>query len=131
VPYITLEARDRIAEGKHPRDPGELNYAISMKLIESARYTYHSGDRSKFVRREVRLICDVYLLHSDRVNYQRMNDVTGALICAGHEYARRTGDVYMKLLCGEIAADFYSDVAVPYEIRKIQENGDLPYASRR
>jgi hypothetical protein len=131
VPYITLEARDRIAEGGHPRDPGELNYVISKLLIDSARYTYHSGERSKFINREVRNACDVYILRSDRMSYQRINDVVGALICAGHEYARRTGDVFPRTLCADIASDFYTAVAVPYELKKIQENGDLPYATRR
>jgi hypothetical protein len=130
VPYIPLEARDRIDAGEAPRNAGELNYKLSQILIHSKRYTYHSGERAKQINKAARVACDSYLA-ADRLSYQRINDVVGALIGSGFEYARRTGDTYPRTLMFDIASDFYHAVAVPYEIRKTQENGDLPYDDRR
>lgn len=78
MPYIKYE--DRIAmEHRHPKTAGELNYCITD-------------------------LCRLYLNHQ-RLSYQTINDIVGALEGA-------------KL-------EFYRCIAVPYEEQKIKENGDV------
>lgn len=129
MPYIPLESRDRIDAGEPPRNPGELNYKLSSILISSKRFTYQSGERMMFLNREIRVAVDSYLAF-ETLSYQRLNDVVGAIVCAGHEFARRTGDTFARNVMSDHALRFYTTYAVPYEIRKMQENGDLPYVVR-
>jgi hypothetical protein len=77
LPYITQEARKEVAN-IGPTSAGELNYAISMLLVE------------------------YWKKHN---NYQGINDIVGALVGA--------------------QAEFYRRVAVPYENKKIFDNGDI------
>lgn len=79
MPYIKKELREEIEGSDYAVDPGELNYLITK-------------------------ICNTYL-HENGKNYQRINDVVGALECAKLELYRR--------------------VAAPYEDKKIIENGDV------
>jgi len=84
MPYIKQARRDELAEVDGIASPdvaGELNYEIT-KLITT--YVDQHG-----------------------LNYQRINDVVGALEGAKLEFYRR--------------------VAAPYENDKIKENGDIPY----
>ncbi len=81
MPYITQEARERMAKGAAPKTPGELNYAISR-------------------------LVDEYLVQRGGVRYTHLNEVIGVLECAKLELYRRlaapyedqrlaeTGDVY-------------------------------------
>jgi hypothetical protein len=80
MPYITKERREAIAEYGHIDSAGELNYAITRLLA-------------------------AYTAPSKALNYQRINDVLGALEGA-------------KL-------EFYSRVAAPYEKYKLALNGDV------
>jgi hypothetical protein len=80
LPYIKKETRRLLKETPtYPTDAGELNYLITM-------------------------ICNEYI-HENSKNYQRINDVVGALEGAKLEFYRR--------------------VAAPYEDKKIIENGDV------
>lgn len=79
MPYIKEEDREQIADFNHPVNAGELNYKITLLLIE---YLENNGK-----------------------NYQKMNDIMGALEGAKLEFYRR--------------------VAAPYEDQKIKENGDV------
>jgi hypothetical protein len=80
MPYITKMQRAVIDEGLLPSDgPGGLNYAITQQI---KRY-----------------------IDGQPLNYQRINDVIGALEGAKLEFYRR--------------------IAAPYEDTKIQENGDV------
>jgi hypothetical protein len=78
MPYIKREDRERVLQSSEATTPGELNYLFT-ELIE----TYIRG----------------------QLNYQRINDVIGALEGAKLEFYRR--------------------VAAPYEDSKIAENGDV------
>lgn len=78
MPYIKQSDRERLATLPIPETPGELNYLITE-------------------------LCLKYI--GDKKNYQRINDVMGALHCAGLE--------------------FYRKLAAPYEDTKIAENGDV------
>lgn len=79
MPYISQEARERLAKPyEHPQTPGELNFFFSMLSKE-------------------------YL--GEKPNYQRFNDVIGALEgCKLEIYAR---------------------LVRPYEDKKIEEHGDV------
>lgn len=82
MPYINKNARLALATSDKPQDAGELNYLFTK-------------------------IADEYLTRGK--NYQRMNDVIGALEGAKLELYRR--------------------VAAPYEDTKIIQNGDV-YSDR-
>jgi hypothetical protein len=78
MPYIKQEDREKVLQSQTATTPGELNYLFT-EIIE----TYIRG----------------------QLNYQRINDVVGALEGAKLEFYRR--------------------VAAPYENVKIEENGDV------
>ena len=81
MPYITLEARERLDKGDKPSTAGELNYAITR-------------------------LVDEYLIQKGEIRYGHLNEVIGVLECAKLELYRRlaapyedkklneTGDVY-------------------------------------
>lgn len=83
MPYIKEARRLEIDmyeyDGKPPQTTGELNYVITKLILN-----YWNGGRK---------------------DYQRINDIIGALEGAKTEFQRRT--------------------VAPYEDRKIQENGDI------
>ena len=77
MPYIKPERRRELGETPVPRDAGELNYMITMLIRRYAR---------------------------EKLSYQRINDIVGALEGAKLEFVRR--------------------VVNNYEDKKIIENGD-------
>ena len=79
MPYINRVRRAQIQSGESPKTPGELNYSITLEILD-------------------------YCLGKD-LSYQLINDIVGALEGAKLEFYRR--------------------VAVPYEDKKILENGDV------
>lgn len=78
MPYITESDRTAIKVGHSPATAGELNYVFSSVVAEYFRNGF---------------------------NYQKINDVLGALEGAKLEVYRR--------------------VAAPYEDQKMKENGDV------
>lgn len=80
MPYVTEHTRTNLQLGfVHPHTAGELNYKLTLQLLNYIEY--------------------------NNLSYQTINDVIGALEGAKLEFYRR--------------------VAVPYENRKIKENGDV------
>jgi len=69
-------------------------------------------------------IIDAYWNFSEQ-NYTKINDVLGALACSKIELKRRFGWIADIDLLDLVADWFYTRFAIPYEDRKIQENGDL------
>jgi hypothetical protein len=81
MPYITQERRDAIdLDHEIPETAGELNYLFTTIIVD-------------------------YLNTDNGPNYQKINDVMGALEGAKMEMYRR--------------------VAIPYEDVKIEQNGDV------
>lgn len=78
MPYIPIQDRRMINSGSPPMKAGELNYKLTKDILE-------------------------YL--GTEPNYQRFNDVLGALEC-------------LKL-------ELYRRVISPYEDQKIRENTDV------
>jgi hypothetical protein len=80
MPYIP-EGQRQDAE-REPRNPGELNYAITMLVM-------------------------AYLLEHGR-SYKHMSEVVGALECAKVEFCRRVMAPYEDAKCAE-NGDVYFD----------------------
>jgi hypothetical protein len=113
MPYIKSLSRYLLSTGLGPITAGELNYVITLALIQKA-------DRPHFER-----LIDNYISTLARpLNYQRINDVLGAILGAVAEYRRRTGKMPPDFLT-EVFEEFYARVAAPYEDQKIIENGDV------
>lgn len=79
MPYIPEKRRKELGRYGKPENAGELNYRITQVILE--------------------------YMESRPLNYQRINDILGALDGASRE--------------------FYDRVARPYEDKKIEENGDV------
>lgn len=112
MPYINADGRRQIRHGAPPVTPGGLNYVLTRILI-------WDGPNERKIWTAIQRYLD-----TNGRSYTTINDILGALYCAGHEYYRRTGKSFGVQL-GEIAGLFYSDVAAPYEDQKIKENGDV------
>ena len=69
MPYIKKERRNAIMSGDEPRDPGELNFALTI-------------------------IVDKYLQNRGGLRYAHINEVVGALECAKLELYRRVAAPY-------------------------------------
>lgn len=79
MPYIDPQRRDEILDGTDCTNPGELNFRITVLLND--------------------------YIYANKLNYQTINDIVGALEGAKLEFYRR--------------------VAAPYENGKIEANGDV------
>jgi hypothetical protein len=124
VPYITAEARQKLATGQPATGPGELNYLVTMTVLEHVR----RGGRQKDMVNALVTIIQQYEAYAGE-SYTTINAVVGVLHCARMELLRRT------IVCGpeaallkELATEYYAKVAAPYEDGKLAANGDLPYA---
>jgi hypothetical protein len=69
MPYIKKERRNAIMSGDEPRDPGELNFALTI-------------------------IVDKYLQNRGGLRYAHINEAVGALECAKLELYRRVAAPY-------------------------------------
>ncbi len=129
MPYIKSEDYVRAVEASAV--PGELNYAITMKIVARLRgvLTYTEFDRC------LRNLTVSYL---DRLgmSYTHGNAVMGVLDCAARELRRRTGAAYNPNFSGadirkiERQLDLerkwvYDTLLAPYEDTKIAANGDV------
>ena len=89
MPYVDQEARAAIAMGCDPRNPGELNYALTVILLRLAR----NVDTRFAVSAEMRDILNRYLgvmvKRDGRVGYTQYNEIIGALECCRLEFVRR------------------------------------------
>lgn len=73
MPYVSSEARDRLASGDPPDGAGELNYAVT-KLVDA--YLSRAAERD------------------GRTRYAHLNEVIGVLECAKLELYRRVAAPY-------------------------------------
>jgi hypothetical protein len=84
MPYINQDRREAIAGGAHPRDAGELNFAITT-------------------------LVDRYLSEKNGFRYADLNEVIGALEAAKLELYRRVAAPYEDRKIAE-SGDVYSSV---------------------
>jgi len=68
MPYIKQEQRKELAQGRKPKDPGELNYQITLLLLD---YLKSKGE-----------------------SYATYNEIMGAMSCASQEFYRRWAAPY-------------------------------------
>lgn len=127
MPYIAKEKRAPLLRGEgYPTNAGELNFVLTSWVLSKRAH-----NTSLTVSQELYDIASQYL-RREPLSYSRINEVVGALTCAGYEWRRRVG-VRRDMLAGvfDRAAELiYEHFAIPYEESKIKENGDLPYDNR-
>lgn len=116
MPYIKSGdgRREALQRGEPSLTAGELNYQIFyyFKHIKPFHGGYYGI--KEFVKQFL----------GDNPNYQKYNDMTGALISCGKEIQRRLKNDYaLELLKGVI--DSYDDTIAKYEDLKCLENGDV------
>lgn len=137
MPYVDREARHAMDHGRPPMTAGELNYAITLELIDftfKERPFHEVGEAVvTFVNRTSKLMKDYWEApwHQKR-NYQLANDVLGASIGAAFEYTRRAHGKaeedtinLASTLLADVTSEFYDEIVEPYEKTKIAENGDV------
>jgi hypothetical protein len=86
MPYITMQDRLKLADGRQAATAGELNYLITD-------------------------LCDTFLATKGR-KYEHVNAVIGALECAKQEFYRRIASPYENEKIAE-NGDVYSDDILP------------------
>ncbi len=117
MPYISAkdDRREKLRNGEPAMLAGELNYQIFY-------YVKHNYD--KIDELIIKDFVDQFLEQGK--NYQRYNDMTGALIRCGKEIERRLGDpiYYIQGILNDII-ESYDDEINKYEDIKIKENSDV------
>jgi hypothetical protein len=109
MPYIKKGdgRREALRNGEPALNAGELNYQIFYNVK-------HDNDIS------YKFLVDQFL--GEKPNYQKYNDMTGALIRCHKEIERRLGWNFNLLL--EIMRSYDNEIA-KYEDEKIINNGDV------
>ena len=115
MPYIKSGdgRREALRNGEPALTAGELNYQIFYYYKH--KYTY-----SLCVVVNLRGFVEQFL--GTKPNYQRYNDMTGALIRCSKEIERRLNLPAIDLL---YLVESYDDQIAKYEDTKIIENGDV------
>jgi hypothetical protein len=75
-----------------------------IKMVQKYELENRSSENSGELNWEITSLLTNYIIHKG-LSYQTINDIIGALECAKQEFYRR--------------------IAVPYEDKKIEENGDV------
>lgn len=123
LPYIKSEDYARAVEA--PEVPGELNYAITVKIIAHLQGVLTLQQ----LKEAVRELVDGYLGRVG-LSYTNGNAVIGVLTCAARELERRTNPTHHPVRRVVIELNWerkrvYDDLLAPYEDQKITENGDV------
>jgi len=121
MPYIKSNdgRREALRKGEPALMAGELNYQIFhyVKHCEAFGFNRNNAKVDKLIIKD---FVDQFLEQGK--NYQRYNDMTGALVRCSLEIERRLGLNADFLL--DIMHD-YDDEIAEYEDLKINENGDV------
>jgi len=114
MPYISAkdDRREKLRNGEPALLAGELNYQL---------FYYFKHHNATFCRSEVSGLVEQFL--GAKPNYQKYNDMTGALIRCAKEIRRRL-PLKSEIILLEIM-DSYDDEIAKYEDLKIKENGDV------
>ena len=117
MPYISAkdDRRLKLRNGEPALSAGELNYQIFY-------YVKYENNPLEIVEKTIKECVDNFL--GAKPNYQRWNDMTGALIRCSKEIKRRIGKRNVEDLLIEIM-ESYDDRIADYEDIKIKENGDV------
>lgn len=117
MPYIKADdgRREALMEGDTARSAGELNFQIFSYVKH-----LHNDTVTQVIHDQIKQYVDNFL--GSKRNYQKYNDMTGALICCDKEIQRRLE--YRMLLLPLILDSYDLEIAL-YEDRKIRENSDV------
>jgi len=112
MPYISTndDRREKLRRGEPALTAGELNYQL-----------FHNIKHNNYDKDMIKWLIDRFLGKSP--NYQKYNDMTGALIRCAKEIERRLDIQIMEFLIPIL--NNYDDEIAKYEDKKIQENGDV------
>jgi hypothetical protein len=116
MPYIKSadDRREALRNGEPALTAGELNYQIFY-------YVKHATSYLPLDLKQIKKFVKQFL--GDKPNYQRYNDMTGALIRCYKEIYRRLRIDISQLLWDIMES--YDDEIAKYEDEKIGENGDV------
>ena len=114
MPYInaTDGRRDALRNGDTALTAGELNYQIFFYIKHHALNQFNTSVIKGFVTQFL----------GEKPNYQKYNDLTGALIRCAFEIERRLKidpSFLMEIMIS------YNDEINKYEILKCEQNGDV------
>jgi hypothetical protein len=118
MPYIKADdgRREALRKGETALTAGELNYQIYYYV----KHQVTSGLKSERVYYTTKSFVDQFL--GEKPNYQKYNDMTGALIRCYKEIKRRL-DKKIPILLDIMNS--YDDEINQYEDLKIKENSDV------
>jgi len=118
MPYIKSDddRREKLRAGEPALTAGELNYQIFYNVKHMINI-YDNDSIKRLIRG-----CVINFL-GDKPNYQKYNDMTGALIRCAKEIRRRL-PLESEICLLEIM-NSYDDEIAKYEDLKINENGDV------
>lgn len=118
MPYISRndDRREKLRNGEPALIAGELNYQIF----------YYIKHNNKELGRIDKLVIKAYVdqFLGEKPNYQKYNDMTGALVRCAKEIYRRLDNTDAVALLWKIM-DSYDDAIAKYEDVKIKSNGDV------
>jgi hypothetical protein len=117
MPYIsaTDDRREKLRHGEPALSAGELNYQIFYHIK-------HYNELLKTHELEPVIEKFVQQFLGEKPNYQRYNDMTGALIRCGKEIIRRLKVDSLFLID---IMESYDDEIARYEDLKQEQNGDV------
>ena len=117
-------------------DPSMISYSQLLKIFflvahnptELNRQGPDQGTQYRsaifYANEDQKRIAEAYMAAAP-ISYSRINDVLGAMVGAQFEYIRRMKSTEFEHSFEMAMTDFYLAFAVPYERRKIEENGDI------
>lgn len=120
MPYIKSDdgRREALQAGDTARTAGELNYQLFHAI------KYHSCKKPcAELKKELEVFVSQFL--GSKPNYQKYNDMTGALCRCAIEVERRIPTSYLEVECLVEILESYNDEIAAYEDLKIEENGDV------
>lgn len=116
MPYITQEARQEMVS-RPPETVGELTYWLYKRCLKAGEILLFS--------KQCHDIC-VHYLRSEDESFSRHAEVLGALTAASLELSRQHPELAEERQVLEaVTRIYYPKFVVPYEDRKIEENGDV------
>lgn len=126
MPYLTQARKDQLAGEALPETPGDLNYLLTLSVIQAIKENVPSRARLTASR----LACS--FLDNHGLDYTNCNAIVGAVECCRRELKRRTPthlttDVH-RAVDGQLRSwldNFYAKTVAPYEDKKIEQNGDV------
>jgi hypothetical protein len=125
MPYISKNdgRREALRNGDTAKTAGELNY--QMFYFIKLHYLLIDEKNSDFIKKVIKKLVDKLVDNflTEKPNYQKYNDMTGALIRCAKEIERRLNYIVIDLFTQII--NEYDDEIAKYEDLKIVENGDV------